>query len=291
MQLTNILLLAAAALAGSGATAHPSIAAHANHARAHAHLHKRGTLVKAVNPSRTANAAGDAVVASVVSATSDNADATDEEVIYKPFCDGAVSKRATTAQIAYEGNTGTADNYGCNIMEIPTPLVASYEYTLQIKNVASETYEVACFNKIGKTGGINGFFKGMGEGVVLTLEAGASTAVAFQANTQGGCAFGPGSVPTSAEGCYAGSWVEFDWENGSNGGWSGADCSSLVAEDTNNEVYGCRVCDAGEETCSTIFEDGTGINAYTKGTNDLDGVGLNIAPGNVTLFLDVGYAK
>ena len=35
--------------------------------------------------------------------------------------------------------------------------------------VASEEYAFVCFNKIGKTGGINGFFKGMGEGVHRAL--------------------------------------------------------------------------------------------------------------------------
>ena len=94
----------------------------------------------------------------------------------------ASSKRATVAEIAYAGNLGTADNYGCNMKQIRTSLVDEYDYSMQITNVANESYEVICWNKIGRDGGINGFFKGMGESVTINLPAGETASVAFDAN-------------------------------------------------------------------------------------------------------------
>jgi hypothetical protein len=211
--------------------------------------------------------------------------------VVQEFCAGAKSRRATKDEIAYKGNTGAEGNYGCNMMEVAASLLDEYKYTMEIKNVADDDYEVVCWNKIGRDNGINGFFRGMGESVVLHLGPGESAVVAFDANTQGACGFGQGSLPTSAEGCYQGTWAEFDFENTSNDGWSGADCSALTSEDTGGKVEGCKLCDAGDKTCSIIYPDGTGDNAYTKGTNDLDGVGLNTAPGSVTYYLEVGYSK
>jgi hypothetical protein len=295
MQLKNLVLLTTAI---AGASAELSLGQQANHARSHARIHKRGQFVKAINPSKTTGTTSTDTI-SIESVTSDVSDAIESlasdigDAVVQAFCGGSKKgKRASKEDIAYVGNTGTEDDYGCNMMRVSNSLVSAYEYTIELKNVASEPYAVVCFNKIGKDGDINGFFKGYGETVQLVLQAGETATVALEANSQGSCAFGPGTeVPTTAEGCYAGSWVEFDFENAKNEGWSGADCSSLVAEDTGNKVYGCRVCDAGEKTCSTIYDDGTGDNAFTKGTNDLDGLGLNIIPGPATLYVSIGFAK
>lgn len=279
MQLTNVLMLAFAGASVSAGSVHH-------------HHHTRRDYVRAVK-----GAPGSVVPAPVPSATApvaDDASSVEADLAseYEPFCSGsASSKRATVAEIAYAGNLGTADNYGCNMKQIRTSLIDEYDYSMKITNVADETYEVICWNKIGRDGGINGFFKGMGESVTISLPAGETASVAFDSNTQGACAFAPGSLPASAEGCYQGTWAEFDFANASNNDWSGADCSALTSEDTGGKVVGCKLCDKDDKTCSTIYSDGTGVNAYTAGTNDLDGVGLNTVPGAVTYYLDIGHSK
>ena len=308
MQLKTVLVLAAA-VATASAGSHHHYHNHARHQHHHVDRRDSGNFVKAVKslaakpsptpaptPESAPSPAPDAIIQDVTSVVSDVSSAVQSAVsdavdtVYKAFCGGSVSRRATGAEIAYVGNTGTPGDYGCNIMEVPDAIASSYEYTMKITNVASEPYQIICWNKIGRTGGINGFFKGMGEAVTLNLAAGASATVAFEANSQGACGFAPASLPTSAEGCYQGTWAEFDFENASNKGWSGADCSCLTSADTGGTPAGCKLCDSAG-TCSIIYSDGTGSNSYTKGTNALDGVGINSAPGNVTYYLDVGYAK
>ncbi|KAK7419445.1 hypothetical protein QQZ08_010863 [Neonectria magnoliae] len=97
--------------------------------------------------------------------------------------------------------------------------------------------------------------------------------------------WGIGKVPT-ANGQFAGTWLEFDFGNKSNDNRSGADASCLVAATHGLETPALNVCSSG--MCSTINTDGTGENAYIKGTEALDGVGLNLPPGKVYLTVTVG---
>lgn len=202
---------------------------------------------------------------------------------YTPFCKG--QKRATVAQIAYKGNTGI-DNNGCNIMTIQSGVADKYKYVMEFHNQGSDS-TCACWNKIGKSGGINGFFKS-NEALTFSLPAGATQFVAADSNSQGacGCSIG-GSVGLTSFGQFAGTWAEFDFENQSNNGWSGADTSCLVAAKYGLTIPAMKICAASGGKCSTIFSGGAGDNAYTQGTEDLDGIGLNLAPGPVHLKITV----
>ncbi|KAH8905764.1 hypothetical protein BR93DRAFT_699576 [Coniochaeta sp. PMI_546] len=282
MQLTNFLVLGAAL----GAMAAPS-----GHSHLHRSVHeKRGSaFYKAVHskiaaPTKAA-AVTSAAVATTASAAPAAASSSASSGTYKAFC-GGVSKRATLADIASVGNVGAPGNYGCNIMTVDNSIASKYDYTSVYTNVASESYEVVCGLKIGPTGLIDGFFHSV---LTFTLAPGESKTVAYEEDTQGFCAFAPGSVPKTTWGEWAGSWVEVDFASARNNKWSGADCSSLVAASQGLSVPGCQVCDAADNTCSTIYPDGTGVNSFIAGTAELDGLGINKAPGPLKLNVKVGY--
>jgi hypothetical protein len=294
MQLTNLLFLAGMA------AAHPS----GSHAHRHIHEKRDPAFVKAVHktitetvdattaPTTTSVAAAvnaavavtssSAAVAATASASSSSSSS------YKEFCSGtSKSKRATAAEIAYKGNTGTASEYGCNQMTIDESIASLYNYTIAFTNKATSAYYVQCFNKIGTDNLIDGFFKGKGETVGFSLAGGATQYVAFESNTQGACAVAEGtSVPTTSYGEYAGSWVEFDFDNESNSGWSGLDASILVAVSEALSVFPISVVADGQT--STINSDGTGTNAFIAGTAAEDGLGANIQGGNVHATVTVG---
>ncbi|KAM7188444.1 hypothetical protein V8F20_010560 [Naviculisporaceae sp. PSN 640] len=208
---------------------------------------------------------------------------------YIPFCPGDSSKkvkRVTLEQVHYKGNTGRC-GWNSNMILIPNSIADKYDYVQTYTNVAKEEYEVSCFNKIGPDNGLTGQFSvNMDKHLKFKLKPGETKTLAFDHNTQGVCAFAPGSIPLTPFGQLAGVWAEFDWENTSNGGWSGADCSSLVAQHYNMDVPGCSICEGG--ICSVIRPGGIGENAYTKGMEALDGIGLNIVPGPATMKMLVG---
>lgn len=297
MQLKTLVWLAASL----GATAHPSGHAH-NHRSFHAAHDKRALAFykaehKQVTTAPTTTSAAPATTSAYSSKYAGVSDAADlgassgsssssGSSLFKPFCDGKTSKRATAAEIAYTGNTGVAGQWGCNIMLVDDSVADQYTYTSVFTNHGSTGYQVTCFNKIGPEGLINGFF-GF-SAATFTLSPGNSQTVAFDKNTQGACAFAPNSLPKTSFGEWAGTWLEFDFENTSNQNWSGADCSSLVAQSAGMDVPGCQVCH--DSVCSTIYPGGKADNAYVKGMEADDGVGLNIAPGKVQLAVKVGYS-
>lgn len=309
MQLTNWLLLAGAL----GATAHPS---------GHAHLHRHArredgvTFLKAVHkpipqpeptvevkpePKPTPSvAAAPAPKPSVASAPAVKSEPEQEEDnnagsdSYIPFCSESKSKvkRVTMEQIKYTGNLGTASNcpWNSNMMVVPNNIAAKYKYIQEYKNVAKEPYQVICGNKMGADGENTGSFKVKGQNqLVFMLQPGETKSVACDKNTQGICAWAPNEVPTTTHGQFAGVWAEFDFENASNEGWSGADCSSLVAQAYKMDVPGCRMSHAGVD--SIILPGGIGKNAYTIGMEAEDGIGLNIPAGNVVIKVDVGHGS
>jgi hypothetical protein len=208
---------------------------------------------------------------------------------YTPFCQGGNGKRATAAEIAYKGNVGSGGQYGCNIMAVQNHLVSKYEYTMVFNNAGGDA-ECACWNKIGPDGGINGFFNG-NEAMKFSLPAGGKQTVAVDSNSQIGCTCGEGSLPLTPIGQFAGTWIEGDVGNLSNGGWSGWDASSLVAAAAGMEIPGLNVCGTGAQagTCSSIFPGGSGKNAFIAGTAAMDGLGLNCPPGGQSVIVTVGY--
>lgn len=295
MKFSSTTLLLAAAL---GVAAHPS-------GHAHKHIHrsavdKRTDFFVAKKPAPPAPVKAVVAPSSVVvpAPTTPTAQATPQASspsgsgsgtgasVYTPFCGGKTSKRATAAQIGYKGNVGTAGNYGCNMMLIQSSIANQYDYTTTFTNAGSEDQKCACWNKIGPDNGINGFFKG-NQALNFDLPAGGSQVVAADANTQGGCSCGAGELSLTNFGQFAGTWVEFDFGNESNGGWSGADASCLVAAKYGLTIPGLNVCGSG--TCSTILPGGTGTNAYLAGMEDADGVGLNLPAGKTSLQVTVAY--
>lgn len=259
MKVSASVLFLTAAL---GVSAHPS---------GHAHMHKRDFVV-ARKPTQAA--------APAPSASSSSSGSSG----YVEFCSGN-SKRATAEEISYKGNTGST--YGCNMMTISSGIASQYDYTATFTNSVGKDQACVCWNKIGPDGLIDGFFKGK-EALSFTLPASGSQTVAFQADSQGGCACSVGSeVETTAIGQYASTWLEFDFADAANGGWSGADASCLVSAAGNVDIPALKVCFDG--TCSTINTGGTGTNAYLAGMEAADGIGLNIPSGTkVALAVTVG---
>ncbi|KAG6317328.1 hypothetical protein E4U44_008710 [Claviceps purpurea] len=202
----------------------------------------------------------------------------------KKFC-GGLGKRATLAQIAYEGNVGAASNYGCNLMAVDD--ASGYDYSASFENTSGKDQKCVAWLKIGPTGKIDGFFKG-NEALTFDLPANGKKYLVADSDTQGGVACSPSSIQYSNIGQFAGTWFEFDFANHSNGGYSGADISSLVAASAGLPIQAMKVCAAGNQPCSVINNGGSGTNAYVAGTNDLDGVGLNMNPGPVHFEVTVG---
>jgi hypothetical protein len=221
----------------------------------------------------------------------------DEPTEFKAFCGGGTgaltskAKRVTYEQIMYTGNLGNKDGctWNSNLMEVPNNTADKYKYVQKYTNVASEPYQVICANKMGADGQLTGMFKVDGqEQLIFMLQPGETKTVVADVNTQGVCAFAANEVPRTTHGQYAGVWAEFDFANDSNKGWSGADCSSLVAQAYKMDVPGCRMSEGGVD--STILPGGIGFNAYTIGMEALDGIGLNINVGKTTIEVKVGFS-
>lgn len=214
-----------------------------------------------------------------------------------PFCKGkpmtkrdeGISERATPGNIGYKGNTGAAGMYGCNLMMVDPSIASLYKFTATFSNLRTTSQECICWNKIGPDGGINGFFNG-NQALKFTLPAKGkgNKVLAIATDSQGGCACGSPKVPLTPYGQFSNTWLEFDMGSKPNKGWSGADASALVPQAYGMKSTKLRVCGGPNNVCSEIFSDGKGKNAYVKGMEAVDGVGLNIPPGNVRLAVTVG---
>ncbi|POR34751.1 Allergen Asp f 4 [Tolypocladium paradoxum] len=292
MKVSTTTLLLAAAL---GVAAHPS-------GHAHKHMHRSAVekrtefyMPKKPAPPAPVKAAPTSVAAPPAPTSTTHAQPPASSPsgsgygigasAYTSFCGGKSSKRATAAEIAYKGNVGAPGNYGCNMMLIQSNIANQYDSTMTFTNAGSKTQKCACWNKIGPDNGINGFFLG-NQVFTFNLAPGGKQNVACDANTQGGCACGPGELSLSL-GQFADTWVEFDFANESNKGWSGADASCLVAAKYGLTIQGLKVC--ASNICSTINAGGTGDNAYLAGMEDADGVGLNLPAGKVNLQVTIDY--
>lgn len=286
MKVSTTTIALAAAL---GVAAHPSGFAHRN---IHRHIEKRLDFVMNTKPEAPVDIKAAAVPSPTTAAPPPPATTKATPPTTKgsgsggkkQFCDG-VSKRATAADIAFKGNVGAPGKYGCNLMMVDN--AADYDYTATFENNSGVDQKCVAWLKIGPNDGINGFFSG-NEALQFDLPAGGKKVMAAEANSQGGATCGAGKVPTSNIGLFTGTWLEFDFANKGNKGYSGADASCLTAADTNNPIPALKVCGGPDNVCSTIFAGGEGKNAYTKGTNALDGIGLNLNPGPVALKVTVG---
>jgi hypothetical protein len=309
MQLTHVLFLAGAL----GASAHPS---------AHGHLHRASQVkrdgapvflrpvrpaIVAPTPKVEAVPTPSAAPKAVPSAPSIKDVPKESESnngkgkgnsasSYIPFCSegGPASKKAkrvTLDQIRYTGNLGTANGcpWNSNMMVVPNEIADKYKYVQKFENVDKVAYQVICANKMGADGQNTGSFVVEGqEPLTFTVQPGETKTVVDDKNTQGICAWAPNKVPVTPYGQLAGVWGEFDAENASNDGWSGADCSSLVAQAYDMDVPGCRMSHGGVN--SDILPGGIGNNAYTKGMEALDGIGLNINKGDWVINVYLGFS-
>ncbi|CRK12223.1 hypothetical protein BN1723_009664, partial [Verticillium longisporum] len=254
---------------------------------AHAHLHARKHLenrniefkkagrpheepIPSPEPVPTTTAVATPTQVKVAAAASSSAVPSSGNAEAKPFCNGK-GKRATLDQIMYAGNVGTADNWGCNMQIIDKAAVDKYDYTTKFASTG-EKFSCSCFNKVGPKGLLDGFWF---SAVDFTVADPGKDDVymAFDTNSQGGCACGPGDkTPRTAIGQLAGVWLEFDWGSEPNGGNSGADASVLVAGAAGLPYPGMSVS-ANGKVCSWVKSDGTNEAAYMPGMEDLDGIG------------------
>ncbi|KUI70605.1 Allergen Asp f 4 [Cytospora mali] len=288
-RLTSLLLLGAI-----GVSAHPS---------AHARFHNKQRQVEDRDIGDVITAIINGVEVSWTQTQDYGPAATSEAaaiVANKPFttfadycASSALRKRATTAEIFYTGNTGDDDDYGCNIMPLAnSDLASQYNNTVKFISGSSDQYCLV-WNKMGKDGGVNGFF--LGNTVTsFTVPAGGEQYVALDSNSQGGGACVAGSsltdVLTTSYGAIGMTWVEWDAENESNGGASGADASCIVAQDAGLTVNGMAVClESDSSDCSSISAGAASvINAYTKDLAAADGIGLH-ADGPLKITVDLSY--
>ncbi|KAK4067133.1 uncharacterized protein Triagg1_7861 [Trichoderma aggressivum f. europaeum] len=286
-------------IAALGASAHPS--GHA-HKRAHDSIEARGDFVVANKPAEPSTPVVSPTPAPAVPTASPSAPAAPPAEkaassaagvgsgpsTYTPFC-GGNSKRATAQEIAYKGNVGAGGSYGCNLMPVKSNLLDQYQYTVVFTN-AGEDSKCDCWNKIGADGLIDGFFSGH-QALTFDLPAGGKQVLAVDSNSQIGCACGKNGAELTNIGQFASTWLEADFGNLSNGGWSGVDVSSIVAAANHMDIPGMKACGTGEyaDVCSIIWPGGKGDNAFVGGTEALDGLGLNIKPGKASVNVIVNF--
>jgi hypothetical protein len=193
----------------------------------------------------------------------------------KPFCNGEPTnvKRATAFDIAYKGNTGSKDKWGCNIMEVPCADLALYDYGTEFHGGnGGDVYSCSAFNKIGPTGGID---PGWHSALDFQVARGETKCIAFDKNSQGSvaCDSGTGGPRKTSFGQMAGAWYEFDCGSDKNDNQSGSDVSVLVANANNIPYIGMAVEAPGKGMCSWLKSTGENFQAYMGGMEDLDGVG------------------
>lgn len=258
------------------------------------------TFATTVSSAATSTAVSSAAVATATSSSSSSSSSSSgsasgvtEFTSWDDYCSSSSKKRATSAEILYAGNTGDDSDYGCNIMLLGnSDLASEYNNTVRFHGATTDMFCLV-WNKVGSDGGIDGFFLG-DTTTTFSLAAGAEQYVALDSNSQGGgaCVAGTGlsDVLTTVYGAIAMTWVEWDAENTSNDGWSGADASCIVAQAAGLDITGLEVClESDSSNCSSISAGATSVNnAYTSDLADADGIGLQ-ADGPLKIAVNVGF--
>lgn len=250
------------------------------------------TATAAYSTSSTSSASSSTSTSSS-SSSSSSASGVTEFTSWEDYCSSSSKKRATSAEILYSGNTGSSSDYGCNIMLLgDSSLASEYNNTVKFYGGSSDMFCLV-WNKMGEDGGVDGFFLNEGA-TTFTLAAGSEQYVALDSDSQGGGACVQGTsltdVLTTTYGAIGMTWVEWDAENTSNNGWSGADASCIVAQNAGLTINGLEVCfESGDSTCSSISEDAASVvNAYTAALADADGIGLQ-AEGPLKITVNLGF--
>ena len=169
----------------------------------------------------------------------------------------------------YKGNVGSP--YGCNIQECTS--TSGYDYTTTFKSTASSPRNIEIWNVAGSDGQpLSG--KSLPPAVSFTLGPNESKVVAFMADSViNFCDMTDGST-NSNDGAKKCAYVEAEFANQENGGWSGYDVSNI------QNVGG---------TCGVSVQGGNGpVSSCTQNNYDtsnvaVGGVGGNIAPGPLHL--------
>lgn len=209
---------------------------------------------------------------------------------YTDFGDvSCISSRATKEQIAQVGNVG-GTCYGSNFFVITdSDLAAKYDNTITFSNA---TEDMVCYywNKIAADGSIAGWYTSTDSYFTFDLAAGSTVYLAAEDGSQGAASCFPASTGllTDSNSAILGTWTEFTFVDVTTG-WSAADASSIMAQDSDSTVYGVEVCTEDGATCSSI---GAGMSSYTNAFSAaeaaLDGLGINL-DGTMKIVVNLSY--
>lgn len=198
---------------------------------------------------------------------------------YTAFGDvSCISSRATKEEIAQVGNVG-GTCYGSNFFVMTdSDLAAQYDNTISFSN-ATEASTCYYWNKIAADGSIAGWYTSTDSYYTFALPAGETVYLAAADGSQGAASCFPDSTGllTDSNSAILGTWTEFTFVDTTTG-WSAADASSIMAQNSDSTVFGLEVCTVGGSTCSSI---GAGMssltNAFSAAEAALDGLGINLS--------------
>ncbi|KAJ5580070.1 uncharacterized protein N7459_006055 [Penicillium hispanicum] len=196
----------------------------------------------------------------------------------------------TGSGVTYAGNVGNP--YGSNIQEVHSSVAGDYKHVLEFTGSNTDEWTVVVWNKIGKTGKMDGWYGNACH--TFTIAAGEVKYLAFDEDTQSGFAAAKGSsIPTDKYGGYAATWGELDLGSTINSGWSGFDVSAIQAQNADLEVQGMRMCSKyNSEVCSSITSGAGSVNnAYTAALAKEDGIGGNLVAGPVRIAVTLDYSE
>jgi len=174
----------------------------------------------------------------------------------------------------YKGNVGSP--HGSNMQIVDANAAHLYKYKTKFESTGSDTIIVIVWNKSGPDGRPNsGQFSP--PALQFDLGPGHPKYVVFDENSQIAWCHDTGKrTPWGAYDCTFG---EADFGNLSNGGWSGADVSSIQNTGGNNMDMTIN-CPNGEKSSNLA-------NNYVSDAQP-GGIGCNIAPGPVQLMCKLG---
>lgn len=180
----------------------------------------------------------------------------------------------------YQGNVGST--YGHNMFPLQDCDVSGQDHTISFTNAASESIEVAMWNKVGDNyqmpnvpGPITGAFRNAFW--KFSLGAGQSTVFAVQANSQ--IAFSQACNRAFA-GNFDCTWGEADFADVPNGGNSGYDRSSIPNSQGNTGLL--TVCADGHDCSSEQSNSFVSVSQTNAGGN------LDIGPGPAHIKVTMG---
>lgn len=200
------------------------------------------------------------------------------------------SKRATLAQIAAVGNVGST--YGCN-MALTADAAVADQYNSYVKFFGA-TEDMTCYywNKISKSGGINGFTLAEDSWYSFGLASGEVQYLVIDDGSYGGASCQPKSAApaiSSVSGAFAYTWVE--WTMVDTNGYSCVDASCIVAQDDGQAVNGLEITAEGYTTTSSVDAvTGWYHNGWNSSNPDADGLGVQ-GSGGIKAAANFGFTS